>query len=113
MKKITLVASISDMDRILTNIQKSGVVHLTPVESKSQNEQLLREARKKKLFDISTSLKQLKKAESFIKDSVNKHKNSISTSLAEKNIYENVKVFNGLMDTREKYIKKLANYNQE
>jgi V/A-type H+-transporting ATPase subunit I len=101
------------MDRILINIQKSGVVHLTPVESKSQNEQLLREARKKKLFDISTSLKQLKKAESFIKDSANKHKNSISTSLAEKSIYENVKVFNGLMDTREEHIKKLANYHQE
>jgi vacuolar-type H+-ATPase subunit I/STV1 len=47
MKKITLVASISDMDKILTNIQKSGVVHLTPVESKSQNEQLLIEAVRK------------------------------------------------------------------
>lgn len=113
MKKISLVASISDMDKILVNIQKSGVVHLTPVESKSQNEQLLREARKKKLFNISTSLKQLRKAESFIKDSTNKHNNSISTSLAEKSLSENIKVFNGLMDTREKYIKKLSNYHQE
>jgi len=113
MKKISLVASISNMDKILTNIQKSGVVHLTPVESKSQNEQLLREARKKKLFNISTSLKQLQKAESFIKDSTNKHKNSISTSVAEKSISENVKLFNGLMDTREEYIKRLANYHQE
>ena len=113
MKKITLVASISDMNKILTNIQKSGVVHLTPVESKSQNEQLLREARKKKLFNINTSLKQLQKAESFIKGSINKHKNSVSTSIAEKSIYENAKVFNELMDTREEYVKKLADYHQK
>ena len=94
MTKITLVTLSKDVDSVLKNMQNLGIVHVVPIESKSKSKDIYSAETDEELSGVRSSLRELRKTLSVIRDLKKSHANVLVAQETETNVLSKSIEFN-------------------